>query len=83
MFNPMPQSDEHPTTAIAVAQNSNACLDFLGGLQVSGWNRTDCQLYVAGGLVDPNPFNTLSQGNELFLRKAFIQSEFQAGYEFH
>jgi hypothetical protein len=29
MFNPIPQSDEHPTTAIAASQNSNAYLDFL------------------------------------------------------
>ena len=83
MFNPLTQTDEHLIEELAVHQNSNACLHFLSCLQVSSWNKTVCQLYAARGLVDPNPFNTLSQGNELFLRKAFMQSEFQAGYEFY
>jgi hypothetical protein len=83
MFNPMAQNDTHPTKEMALPQNSNACLHFLSCLQVSDWNKTDCQLYVARGLVDPNPFNALSEGNELFLRRAFMQSEFQAGYEFY
>jgi len=44
----------------------------LSCLQVSNWNKKDYQIYNAGGLVDPNPFNTLSEGNELFLRQTLL-----------